>query len=175
MRTKTQIILLIEIIVLIFLGIFDFGFIQTTITYSTDPTSSNFRGSVLAVVIDTIIVIILIILILRQLRTDRKWSKVVAIARSHEEISLDDLSKQSGVPNEEVRSLVFDAISSGHLSGVVKENRYVRSASAQKISVAPEETTHERIVTERVFVICPYCGGKTEQGVSKCRNCDAQL
>lgn len=33
----------------------------------------------------------------------------------------------------------------------------------------------ERIVTERVLVICPFCGAKTEQGLTKCQNCQADL
>jgi hypothetical protein len=36
------------------------------------------------------------------------------------------------------------------------------------------EITRE-IITERVFVICPYCGAKTEQGIMKCQNCGADL
>lgn len=27
----------------------------------------------------------------------------------------------------------------------------------------------------RVLVICPYCGAKTEQGITNCRNCGANL
>jgi hypothetical protein len=33
----------------------------------------------------------------------------------------------------------------------------------------------ERIVTERVLVICPYCGTKNDQGIIKCRKCGAEM
>lgn len=28
---------------------------------------------------------------------------------------------------------------------------------------------------DRVFIICPYCGSKTEQGITRCQNCGAEL
>jgi hypothetical protein len=37
------------------------------------------------------------------------------------------------------------------------------------------EPIRERIITERVLVVCPYCGAKTEQGLLKCQNCRADL
>ena len=30
-------------------------------------------------------------------------------------------------------------------------------------------------VDAKVFVICPYCGAKTEQGIVKCQKCGADL
>jgi hypothetical protein len=40
----------------------------------------------------------------------------------------------------------------------------------------PTETVREReIVRDRVLVICPYCGSKNEQGITTCKNCDAEL
>lgn len=37
------------------------------------------------------------------------------------------------------------------------------------------EPLRERIVTERVLVICPYCSTKNEQGIIKCQSCGAKL
>ena len=28
---------------------------------------------------------------------------------------------------------------------------------------------------ERVLVVCPYCGAKNEQGITTCKNCDAEI
>ena len=28
---------------------------------------------------------------------------------------------------------------------------------------------------ETVLVVCPYCGAKNEQGVTTCKNCDAEI
>ena len=40
----------------------------------------------------------------------------------------------------------------------------------------PTVTGDTRVVErERVLVVCPYCGTKNEQGVSKCTNCDGEL
>ena len=41
---------------------------------------------------------------------------------------------------------------------------------------ATTTTVREReIVSERILVICPYCGSKNEQGILSCHNCDAEL
>jgi len=39
------------------------------------------------------------------------------------------------------------------------------------------EMISEQVISKdaKVFVICPYCGSKTEQGIMKCRNCGAEL
>ena len=31
------------------------------------------------------------------------------------------------------------------------------------------------IERERVLVVCPYCGAKNEQGITTCKNCDAEI
>ena len=37
-------------------------------------------------------------------------------------------------------------------------------------------TISEReVVTERVLVVCPFCGTKNEQGITKCQNCKGDL
>jgi len=37
------------------------------------------------------------------------------------------------------------------------------------------EPLKERIVTERVLVVCPFCGAKSEQGITMCQSCGADL
>ena len=39
----------------------------------------------------------------------------------------------------------------------------------------PETMKEREIITERVMVICPYCGAKNPQGLSKCQNCNSDL
>ena len=41
--------------------------------------------------------------------------------------------------------------------------------------LASLEPLRERLVTERVLVICPFCGTKNEQGITTCRNCGAEV
>ncbi len=51
---------------------------------------------------------------------------------------------------------------------------FARRRQTVKKDSSPE-SPREKIVTERVLVICPYCGAKTEQGLLKCQNCRADL
>ena len=37
------------------------------------------------------------------------------------------------------------------------------------------EPLRERIITERVLVICPFCSTKVEQGVAFCPNCGGKM
>jgi len=37
------------------------------------------------------------------------------------------------------------------------------------------EPLRERIITEKVLVICPFCGAKNEQGITKCGSCGAEI
>ncbi len=40
----------------------------------------------------------------------------------------------------------------------------------------PNVTGDTRIIErERVLVVCPYCGTKNDQGITKCTNCDGEL
>lgn len=48
-----------------------------------------------------------------------------------------------------------------------------RRRTIEKVSSL--EPTREKIVTERVLVICPFCGAKNEQGILKCRACSAEM
>ncbi len=51
---------------------------------------------------------------------------------------------------------------------------FVRGRQTVKKDYSPE-ALGEKIVTERILVICPFCGAKTEQGLLKCQNCHADL
>ena len=48
----------------------------------------------------------------------------------------------------------------------------LKSAKSEKEEVIKVDTS---IFTAKVFVICPYCGSKTEQGITKCQKCGADL
>ena len=59
------------------------------------------------------------------------------------------------------------------------ERRAMVKESLASVEAPREETlsepSKERIITERVLVICSYCGSKTEQGITKCQKCGADL
>jgi uncharacterized membrane protein len=98
-------------------------------------------------------------------------TKVVGIARSHERISMEELASLTKLPLEKVRDALYSAIASGMIHGTIEGNSFVRSSPKAAVS---STSTREREVV-KVLVICPYCGAKTEQGLSKCQNCQADL
>ena len=48
-----------------------------------------------------------------------------------------------------------------------------RRRTIEKVSSL--ESPRERIITERVLVICPFCSTKVEQGVAFCPNCGGKM
>jgi len=122
------------------------------------------------------------------------WSKrqtqtrVISIAKSHERITVDDISKKSDLPSQVVSKALYKAIGKGKLKGTMEENTFVRAeVPSQKVpspvvtseSKPPTEpatqTIREKEIITKVLVVCPFCGAKTEQGLSKCQNCKADL
>ncbi len=51
---------------------------------------------------------------------------------------------------------------------------FVRRRQTVKKDYSPE-SLREKIVTERILVVCPYCGAKNEQGILRCRACGAEM
>ncbi len=49
---------------------------------------------------------------------------------------------------------------------------------AERYKIVGSSTLEEMLSDEkaaRVFIICPFCGGKTEQGLTRCQKCGADL
>ena len=101
-------------------------------------------------------------------------SQIVGIASAHESITITELSSKTGASVKLTSEIVYDAIGKGQLSGRMEGDTFVRSAPSSSSYSAPSTTTREREIV-KVLVICPYCGAKTEQGLSKCSNCQADL
>ncbi|MCK4566900.1 MAG: hypothetical protein KAU48_06290 [Candidatus Thorarchaeota archaeon] len=53
-------------------------------------------------------------------------------------------------------------------------NKQAISQPTQVHTQIPTQSTTDTQVI-KVLVICPYCGAKTEQGIGKCQNCQADL
>ena len=87
---------------------------------------------------------------------------------------MTELSSKTGASVKLTSEIVYDAIGKGQLSGRMEGDTFVRSAPGGTTYAAPATTTREREVV-KVLVICPYCGAKTEQGIGKCSNCQADL
>lgn len=101
-------------------------------------------------------------------------SQVIGVASAHESITISELSQRAGVTEKHARDIVYDAIGKRQLIGKMEGDTFVKSAAATPSYTAPTSTTKEREVV-KVLVICPYCGAKTEQGIGKCQNCQADL
>ena len=89
---------------------------------------------------------------------------VIGIAAAHESISINEISQKTGLPEDVVSSILYDAIGKGQLSGRMDGTTFKRSGPATGVS--PDA---------KVLVICPYCGAKTEQGLSNCSKCGADI
>ena len=98
-------------------------------------------------------------------------TKVVGIARGHARVTMEELSQLAKLPVDKVRNALYSAIASGMIQGTIEGNTFVRSAPAAAMSGT---STREREVV-KVLVVCPFCGAKTEQGLAKCQNCQADL
>ena len=137
--------------------------------YLEDPESyGSFLGVTLPVgiVIFSIITIIGLVMTTTQLSAIKKWNKVVAIAKSQNEITMKEASVKVGVTPEKAQEIIYEAIASGELLGTIHADTFTRSKTAAGTTVVGDA---------KVLVICPYCGAKTEQGLAKCQNCKADL
>lgn len=116
--------------------------------------------------IGLVILIFRIIVIIILFRIAGRWNKVVGIVKSHKSITIQDAAGKSGVNPDKVRSIVYEGIASGDLSGTMEGDTFFRKKDGVTIT-----TTQ----TAKVLVVCPFCGSKTEQGLSSCQKCGANL
>jgi len=100
-------------------------------------------------------------------------AQIIGVASAHDKITIAELSSISGATVKATSQIVYDAIGKRQLSGRMEGDTFVRSAPSTTTYSAPTTTREREIV--KVIVICPYCGAKTEQGIGKCQNCQADL
>ncbi len=99
--------------------------------------------------------------------------QVIGVASSHDTISIGEISGITGLDAKVVRDSLYEAIGTGRLRGKLEGDTFVRAATTTYAAPATSTTREREIV--KVLVICPYCGAKTEQGIGKCQNCQADL
>ena len=116
--------------------------------------------------IGAVVLFIGLVLIFLPLKIAGSWNKVVDIIKSHEQITIQEASSKSGISPDRVRNIIYAAIASGDLAGTLDGDTFSR------VMVAGSTTTTE---TAKVLVVCPFCGAKTEQDLTKCQKCDADL
>lgn len=101
-------------------------------------------------------------------------AQIIGIASAHDSITIKELSNITGSTVKLASEIVYDAIGKRELYGRMEGDTFVRSGPSTTTYSAPTTTTREREIV-KVLVICPYCGAKTEQGIGKCQNCQADL
>ncbi len=90
--------------------------------------------------------------------------KIIGLAMSRHEISMKEIAEETGIPSQAAKDVVIDAIAAGRLSGNIRGDKFVRATGAAAAAGSAV-----------VLVVCPYCGAKTEQGLTHCQNCGAKL
>ena len=101
-------------------------------------------------------------------------SQIVGVVSAHDSTSIDEISKITGYSKPTIRYNVFAAIGKRELHGRMEDDIFIRSAPSAPAYKVPSATTKEKEAA-KFLVICPYCGAKTERGISKCQNCQADL
>jgi len=119
-----------------------------------------------AIALAAVILIIALSLIIIAFRTASQWNKVVGIVKSHKSITIQEAAGKSGVKSDKVSNIIYGAIASGDLFGTMEGDTFSRKKDGVTIT-----TTQ----TAKVLVVCPFCGSKTEQGLTNCQKCGADL
>jgi predicted RNA-binding Zn-ribbon protein involved in translation (DUF1610 family) len=95
------------------------------------------------------------------IRSDRRWTRVVAIASAHEQLTLEEISKQANLPLAKTRSILYSAIASKAVVGSLKDDVFYRAGRyIEPRQAAVEKTVLERevMVTRKVPETCFKCG-----------------
>jgi predicted RNA-binding Zn-ribbon protein involved in translation (DUF1610 family) len=124
-------------------------------------------------------------LIITQIQYHRQWSNIVPFAETHDEISLDKMSREFGFSTSKVRKIVSTAISEGKLHGILRDDLYIQKHGMMSTHSRVESTTDEAKVTgtRKIPETCFKCGASikpdsvTWVGPDKieCPHCGASL
>lgn len=101
--------------------------------------------------------------------TGKARRKILGIASAHHRISVSEIARTANIDEGVVSDILYDALGKGEIHGRMEGQVFVRTAPS---TVAP---MGRPAGDAKVLVICPYCGAKNEQGLTKCQNCQADL
>lgn len=95
-----------------------------------------------------------------------KWNSLVRYAKAQGEITMEEAAEKVGVSPKRAKDIVYEAVQTGDLTGTIRDNVFTRGQPAviERIS---EQT--------KVLVVCPFCGAKNEQGMTKCHSCGGAI
>ncbi len=128
----------------------------------------NLMPNFLGVVVSIAVVLVGIALIVTKNRSVKNWNNVIRLAKSQNTITMKEMSRLSGVPEDKITPILVEAIVSGELEGTVKGDTFTKGTPKSSVATVSSDTV-------KVLVICPYCGAKTEQGIAKCQKCGADM
>ena len=69
-------------------------------------------------------------------------------------------------------TLIFIVLPGGIVLEVTQRKKDKEEPLEKSLSTG---VVQERIITERVLVVCPFCSTKVEQGTSFCTNCGGKM
>ncbi|MHA2425381.1 MAG: hypothetical protein ACXAEF_11365 [Candidatus Thorarchaeota archaeon] len=95
-----------------------------------------------------------------------KWNSLVRYVKAQGEVTMEEAGEKVGVSPKKAKDIIYEAVQTGDLSGTIRGNVFTRGQPAV-IERVTEQT--------RVLVVCPYCGAKNEQGVTRCHGCDGAI
>ena len=101
--------------------------------------------------------------------TGKARRKILGIASAQHRISISEIAKIADIEEKVVSDTLYDALGKGEIHGRMEGQVFVRTAPS---TTAP---MGRAAGDAKVLVICPYCGAKNEQGLTKCQNCQADL
>jgi ribosomal protein L40E len=125
---------------------------------------TNFVGVIIAIVV----ILIGIVIMVSRIRSVKKWNRVIALAKAQNEFTMKEMSIKSGVPEDKIVPILVEAIVAEELDGSIEGDKFTKGTRRPSVAPIPSETA-------KVLVICPYCGAKTEQGITKCQKCGADI
>ena len=80
--------------------------------------------------------------------------------------------QQNLYTREAIRAVLIYLVLPGGICLEIVDFARRRRATKKDSSLEP---LRERIITERILVICPFCSTKVEQGVAFCPNCGGKM
>ncbi|MFW9918543.1 MAG: hypothetical protein ACFFED_03020 [Candidatus Thorarchaeota archaeon] len=96
----------------------------------------------------------------------RKWNNLVRFAKMKGEITMQEAAEHVGVTPEKAKAIIYEAVGEGELTGTIAGDTFTRGQPAVITRVSE---------TQKVLIVCPYCGAKNEQGMPRCHNCNNAL
>ena len=86
-----------------------------------------FGWSMIGAWIGTVEIVIGLALVIVEVILTRRWNKMVGIIRTHDQITLQEAADKTGTTPDKARSLIYEALSLGELSGRFDGETYSQS------------------------------------------------